>query len=203
MSPRDLQTGRLLAAIASDDAPSQRELARRAGIALGLTNHIIRQLAARGWIRIVRKANRRRYVMTPQGAAAHDHLARAHLQDNLVWYAEARNRIRTRLRALSSDWIASPGAHEHKPVVFYGAGDVAEIAYVCLLQTDLTLVGVVDETRIEPFFGRGVRPLSALGPDVLDGAAFERVIVTSFDDGGPIVSKLRDRGCSSDRLFWL
>ena len=40
------------------------------GIALGLTNLIIRRLVHKGWVRIIRiKPNRVRYLLTPAGMA--------------------------------------------------------------------------------------------------------------------------------------
>jgi DNA-binding MarR family transcriptional regulator len=53
-----------------DDPRSQRSLSRDMGIALGLTNLIIRRLVHKGWVRIIRiKPNRVRYLLTPAGIA--------------------------------------------------------------------------------------------------------------------------------------
>jgi DNA-binding MarR family transcriptional regulator len=47
---------------------TQRELAGRAGISLGLANILLRRLAERGWVRLTRLSTRSvRYALTPSG----------------------------------------------------------------------------------------------------------------------------------------
>lgn len=48
---------------------SQRELAGRVGVSLGLLNSILRHLAERGWVKISNMNGRKlRYLLTPDGA---------------------------------------------------------------------------------------------------------------------------------------
>lgn len=47
---------------------TQRELASRAGLSLGMTNSLIRRLAERGWVKLTRLSPKSvRYALTPEG----------------------------------------------------------------------------------------------------------------------------------------
>ena len=47
---------------------TQRDLATRAGLSLGMTNSLLRRLAERGWVRLTRLSTKSmRYALTPEG----------------------------------------------------------------------------------------------------------------------------------------
>ena len=59
---------RILDVVAADRAVTQRSLARDLGIALGLTNLLIKRLVRKGWMRVTHiSPNRVRYLITPAG----------------------------------------------------------------------------------------------------------------------------------------
>lgn len=192
----------ILTAVSSNEEISQRSLARNLGIALGLTNLLLRTLAHKGLIRIVRvRPNRLRYLLTPAGIAEKARMSLDALQASVTFYVEARNRIRDSFAELSAQWPTDNGHPAAKRIVFYRAGEVAEIGYVCLQETDLQLVGVIDEARTRPFFGMAVSP-----PSLLDDPAahlrFERIVVMSFEHApylAPQITRLAER----ERVFWI
>lgn len=152
--------------------------------------------------------NRVTYLITPAGLAERARLTRAHLNDSVRVYAEARNRIRQRLEALSASWAVEPApateGNQDKRIVFYGAGAVAEIGFISLQTTDLRLAGVVDSGyRRSTFFGFPVRPLECLEPTRFDGEPYGRLVVMSFSDTKRIRTRLLARGLSPERIFWL
>mgnify|MGYP001418030657 CR=1 FL=1 len=62
------RTVQLMNELENGDAISQRELANRLGIAVGLVNSYLKNLAAKGWIRIKNyPRNRYAYLLTPKG----------------------------------------------------------------------------------------------------------------------------------------
>jgi DNA-binding MarR family transcriptional regulator len=141
----------ILQAIASGDRVTQRSLARELGVALGLTNLLVRRLVGKGYIRIAGMGTRHvRYFMTPAGVEALARAARASLENTVHLYTQTREQIRASLADISAQ--CEFDADGRKRVAFYGAGDVAEIAYVSLQRTDLTLVAVVDDKRRGRFF---------------------------------------------------
>ena len=143
----------LLDEVAAGGHVSQRILARRVGIALGLTNLLLKRMVRKGLVRMVRiKPNRIAYFLTPAGFSAKARLSGAYFVRTTRFYAEARDRVRQSFLRLSSQW-SQPDGQLAKPIVFFGTDEVAEIGYICLQVTDLRLVGVVDDTRETPFFG--------------------------------------------------
>jgi DNA-binding Lrp family transcriptional regulator len=189
---------RLLSELEAGRGVSQRTLARNIGVALGLTNLLLRRLARRGLIEIVKiRPNRVRYVITPAGVAEKARMTRAYLDYSIRFYAEARERLQHRFAALSSAWRPADGS---KRIVFYGAGEVAEIGYVCLQETDLQLVGVADDQRRRPFFGLPVHPTSALGPDGLSDIPYGRIVIMSLHNTDAAREALELRGCATQRI---
>jgi hypothetical protein len=199
---RELHTREILGRLEKGDAISQRSLSRDLGIALGLTNLLLRQMARNGLVRLRRiKPNRVRYLITPAGIAEKARLSHKYLRDSMTFYAEARRRIQTSFAMLAD---GRTGATDHIRVVFWGAGELAEIGYVCLQDSGLRLVGVVDDARVgQRFFGHPVRTSSSLVGDSLDGEVFDTIIVISLDDEAAVVGQLSRVRIDAKRLFWI
>jgi len=195
----------LLESIDGQRPVTQRGLASELGIALGLTNLLIRGLIRKGWVRIRRVSSRRvMYLITPAGAAARARLARAYFLETLDVYRESRERMRERLSEVSAAIRAeSDGANAHHPVVFYGGGPVAEVGYVCLQETGLHLVGVVSPVPSRPFFQVPVHPPSALRGAALAGEPFARVIVMPLQDEADVRAHLEAHGVPESAVFWV
>lgn len=144
-------THQILEEIDASADVSQRRLSANLGIALGLTNSLLKGLVRRGWVRMSRvKRQRVRYLLTPTGLAEKARLSRQALQQALDRYRTARMHVHEMFAKTSAGWDA--GAAGVKPVVFYGSGELAEIGFICLQETDLTLVAVVDTCDRTRFF---------------------------------------------------
>jgi DNA-binding MarR family transcriptional regulator len=157
----------LLQAIAENRTVTQRDLAGRLEIALGLTNALLKRLARKGFIKITHVSPRRvTYLLTPKGILEKSRLTYSYIQFSVGYYRD----LRTRLSALFADLVAA-GARQ---VVLYGTGEVAEIALICAHGTPLELLIVGDGTRSETtFLGRSVATL-----EDLRGASFDALILT-------------------------
>ena len=191
----DVRTRELLDRVASGEVSSQRGLARELGIALGLTNLLLRRTISRGWVRVVRlTATRVRYYLTPAGVAEKARVSRLYLQESVRFYITARDRIRESLATLGP-----PSTR----IVFYGAGEVAEIAYVCLQETDLTLVGVVGEHPRRHFFGLRVHRDEDLRDGLLGDTPYDCLVITSFDNRTTTEATLTARGIRPERVHSL
>jgi DNA-binding MarR family transcriptional regulator len=194
----DIDTGRPV---------SQRSLSKELGVALGLVNLLVRRLVSKGYIKVTTiPAARVRYCLTPRGMAEKARMSRAYLENTLRLYTETRERIRARFDEVSQGWefdSDEPRRGRQKRLVFYGAGEVAEIAYVSLQGSDLTLVGVVDDRRTSRFFDLPVSPPEHLGPHTLNGEPFGRVAVTSLRHADAIQSRLDAIRIPRVRVFHL
>ena len=186
----------ILSRIDSGRPVSQRSLAHDLGIALGLTNLLVRRLVQKGWIRVIQiRPNRVRYLLTPAGLAEKARMSRRVVREAVRTYISARDRIRESLATLAS-------RPEPARTVFYGIGDLADIAYVCLRETGLRLVAVVDDSAHEPFFGFPIHSASELGDGVIGAIAFDILVVTSFDEDETVLARIAER-VSAERIHWL
>jgi DNA-binding MarR family transcriptional regulator len=202
LNDRQVHERKILDQLEANLSVTQRSLASELGIALGLTNLLMRRLVKKGWVRITRISPRRiRYLITPAGIAAKAQLTRDYFLNSLSFYRETRERVRERLALVSGD-LQTNGGGPHG-VVFYGAGDVAEVAYVCLQEARLELLGVVDPVSTRPFFAVPVHRPSELARDTLAGRAFSRLIVMPLQDEDEVRSTLSVRQVPADSVFWL
>lgn len=198
----DHHTHRLLTELESGEHLSQRTLARRLGIALGLTNLLIRRLVRKGWVRVIHsRPNRVMYLLTPSGLAEKARMSRDSLQYSVRFYTEARQRIAARFAALSAELTA--GGRDNKSIAFFGTGEVAEIGYVCLQETDLRLVGAVDDHGRSRFFDVPLYSQEWLQQDSAATLPFARLVVMSFENQNVISSALDGLGFPGERVFWI
>ena len=198
----ELYTRRILTEIESGQQVTQRALSKELGIALGLTNLLIRRVVKKGWVKVVNiKPNRVSYLITPAGISEKAQLTKAYFENTARLYSETRDRIRESFQVLSASWESN--GHADKRIVFYGAGEVAEIGFISLQGTDLSLVGVVDDARSAPFFGLALHRPEDLRPTDLNGVPFDRLVVMSFRKAEQIRPKLDAIGFPAERVFWI
>ena len=190
---RDLE---ILTAIGEGRPLTQRALAQRLGVALGLTNLCLKRLAKKGYIKIVefpRKPaarKRLRYLLTPKGIAEKTSLTYEHMRYSLNLYRRARQTLRESLELLPEN-----GA---KRIALYGAGEAAELAYLTLKEFGLDPVGVFAREAGGHFLGFPVRGLAELSGEELDC-----IIVASFDRPEPLVAELTGLGLPSEKVVTL
>lgn len=193
---------RILQAIASGRPITQRSLSSDLGTALGLTNLLMRRLVGKGYVKMAGMGTRHiRYLITPAGWEALVRATRVSLENTIHLYTQTREQIRSSLVDLSGHCAVLPSGE--KRVVFYGAGDVAEITYVSLQRTDLTLVGVVDDQRRGKFFDVTICGPDGLSPAGLNGAEYSHVIVASIRHSETIQARISERGVPQSRVFCL
>jgi DNA-binding MarR family transcriptional regulator len=192
MDPQDIRSLQILEEIDNDYNPSQRDLARKLDISLGLVNSFIRRLASKGYVKITTiPRNRVRYMLTPQGFAEKSRLTYKFIQYSYRFYKKALGSLQDIL-----DEFQKRGA---KKVVFYGANDLAEIAFISLRGTDIQLVGIGDDSkRGEKFLGCTIMSLADL--DMLE---FDMIIITSVDSKQEIYGKLRRNKIPSQKIIML
>jgi predicted transcriptional regulator len=179
----------LMEEIAGEEPLTQRDLSRRLDIALGLVNSYLKNLVAKGYVRI--KAfprNRYAYILTPQGIAEKSRLAYQHLSYFTNLYRIARQDYALLFRSLAGAGV--------RRVAFCGVDEVAEIAYLSLRESGIELAAVMDDERAgEPFFDTTI---STLGNGIETCA--DRIVITSFKRGEALREKLHGLGVRSERI---
>lgn len=196
---RDLE---LLTAIGEGRPVTQRALAERLGVALGLTNLYLKRLATKGYIKIVefpRKpaaGSRLRYLLTAKGISEKTRLTYDHMTHALALYKKTRQTLREALALLRDGGM--------KRVALYGTGEAAELAYLTLREFGLDAVAVYSRDGGGEFLGFPVRSIAELrdGSALRDGT-IDRIIVATFDRAQPHVAELEALGIPVDALVTL
>jgi DNA-binding MarR family transcriptional regulator len=165
-SRRDLQ---LLEALEQEATITQRTLATRLGIALGLTNLYLKRLIRKGYVKCVTVSpNRLVYSLTPKGMARKARLTFEFMKYSLDFYRDVRQLLRRSLAIAVA---------EQQRVAIYGTGDAAELVYLLLRDMGLELVAVFGPEPNGQFLGLPVRAIAdhaSLPYDVLVVATLER-----------------------------
>lgn len=192
MDHHDIHALRILEEIEKDGCLSQRELSRKLNISLGLVNSFIKRLAQKGFFKITTiPRNRVAYMLTPKGFAEKTRLTYEFIQYSFRFYKRARRELKTLLGTLESEGV--------RKVIFYGAGDLAEIAYVSLKETRLDLVAVVDDFKAgEIFLG-----VTVVSPPVLKQIEYDRIIITSICSKNAIFENLARLDIPRGAISWL
>ncbi len=182
----------LLKEIAEGEEITQRALAKKLGIALGLTNLYIKRLVKKGYVRIVNvKRSRIKYLLTPRGIAEKARLVYQFMEYSLGYYMKLRETYRQRLLPL--------GRSEGRRVLLVGSGEVAEIAALVLWELDLTLEHVVDEERAgTTFLGHKVRTLAEI-PEM----SFDWIVLAVLNGSEGLHERLHALEIPNDRIVAL
>lgn len=171
---RDLQ---LLNEVQKDSGVSQRTLSKKLGIALGLTNLYLKRLAKKGCIKIATiPRSRIKYLLTPRGVSVKSRLTYQYMQYSLSYYRDMRERLRKVLSEVCLDGS--------KRLVIYGTGELAELAYLSVRETELILVAFVDGKADRTFLSHPRVPLEALS-----SCEFDVLLIAELEDP----DKIRDR----------
>jgi hypothetical protein len=152
----------ILSANAKNNRVTQRHLAREPGVALSLANLCLRRLAVKGLIRVINiRPNRPRHIFTPKGFAEKSRLTYAYMCRTFDPYREA---------------LRPPSETGYKRIAFYGTGQAAKVAYLCLTEGELV------------------------------PAEFDRIVLTSFGSQEATearVEELLRAGASRDQILTL
>ena len=169
MDHKALRTLKLLEEIDREETPSQRDLARRLGISLGLVNSFLKRLAHKGYFKVTTiPKNRVRYLLTPKGAAEKTRLTYEYIQSSFAFYRDARHKLRNLFVDLTHQGV--------RKMVFFGASDLAEIAYLSLNETPIQLQAVVDPLSA----GENFLHHTILHPSELARIEYDRVLITIY-----------------------
>ncbi len=197
MSERHLDRDlRLLTAIEEGTPLTQRALAERLGVALGLANLCLKRLARKGYIKVVhfndRPAARKRlrYLLTPKGLAEKSRLTYEHMVYSLRLYRRTRQTLREALGRMAADGL--------KRVAFYGTGEAAELAYLTLRELGLEPVAVFGPEPAGRFLGFPVRGVAELTGEDLDA-----VVVATFERPDATIDMLVASGVPRDKCVTL
>jgi len=181
---RDLK---LLEAVEEDSRVTQRSLATKVGIALGLTNIYLKRLVRKGYIKCVNvQSNRIRYLITPRGIVEKARLTYEFMDYSLHLYSEVRQHLRGVLQE-----CAAAGTR----VAIFGRGEAAELAYLSLKECGLEPIAIFDLEGGRAFLGMPVRPVREH-----DQVSYDLMIVATLERSGQHIASLVSDGVPLEKL---
>ena len=174
-------TLRLLSEIERHQSVSQRSLAFRLSIAVGLANAYVKRCIRKGWIKVQQvPARRYAYYLTPTGFAEKSHLTAEYLASSLKFFRDARAQCLELLQHCEwKDW---------RRVALAGEGDLAEIATLAARETSVELVVVIAP-------GCNAKEVAGLpvATDIEAASAVDAVLVTDIRGSQATYDALRER----------
>ena len=187
-SYRELQ---LLSEVEGNPEITQRVLSKRMGIALGLTNVLLRNLAQKGYVRITQAGWKRwLYTLTPEGFSQKLRLTVAYIHRFLHDYQRVRQTLRVQLEPLA--------LNVESRVAIYGTGEFAELVYLGLKDIGIEEIDVFGSENPpgETFLGMPVHDVATLNP-----AQYDRVMVGFLDGSKASYLALREREVEPEKLI--
>ena len=189
MNLKDLRTLKILEKVDNDDTASQRALAKDLNISLGLVNSFVKQLVKKGYFKVTHvPRNRVRYILTPKGITEKSRLTYEYIQQSYRFYQAARKRLSSLYTEFEKQGITR--------IVFYGVSELAEIAYVSLLETNIKLVAIVDEGSTHSKFLR----FTVTHPTQLENLLFDIILITAFESTDPILDRIASMGIALENV---
>ena len=154
---------------------TQRSLAHRLNISLGLTNAILQNLIHRGLIKAQKLTGRKiLYLVTPKGMVQATNFIYDRVRETQHYYQYAKDLLTTHFTNLYDKG-------ERKAVI-YGTGQLAEITYLSLLDSPLKLHSILSDdpaSSKKKFLGHEVLILSDFSQKISEIPNPENLIILS------------------------
>jgi len=158
---------------------SQRRIARRLDVALGLAHSYLKRCTRKGWVKVQQvPGNRYLYFLTPTGFAEKSRLTASYLSRSLVFYrraGESCDRVYQVCRG--KKW---------QRIICYGVSDLAEIAYLWSMERQIEVVGFVDKSWTGDRFHS--KPVWKC---IKEADSFDGCIITGLVDAPLLYDQLR------------
>ncbi len=181
---------KLLDEFSKESSVSQRALADRLGIALGLVNAYIKRLYKKGHIKIrTLPKNRIKYIITPQGFAEKTRLTYRFMHYSILYFKEIRKKIERTYEAMAKSGI--------KTVLLFGDGELAELCYISTRGFPLEIVGVVGKKNIR----RGFFKHNVYSVQDIHNIEFDAILVSTLEEKA--IKTLTDIRVNPDKVFYL
>jgi len=181
---------RLLQELEENPTITQRDLSQRLGVALGLTNTMVRNLAKKGFIRANQAGWKRwLYAITPEGFSRKLRLTVTYVLRVLDNYG--------RVRLILQQQLAPLALHQESRIAIYGTGDFAELVFLGLKDIGIEQIDVYspDALTTSRFLGMPVR-----NSDSLNNGYYDKIVIAVLRDSEVAFKTLEQQGLAPDRL---
>jgi DNA-binding MarR family transcriptional regulator len=192
METNDLRTLKILEKVDNGFSISQRDIARELNVSVGLVNSFIKRLYTKGYVKATTTPKKHiKYILTPKGIAERSRLTYKYIQYSYQFYKTSLQKLRQLFTDLESQGV--------RRMVFFGASDLAEIAFLSLQETSIDLVAVVDDRpRGRKMNGQDVSDASQLRTLVYD-----RVLITDERLRENVLDRIHSQGVDLNKIVFL
>lgn len=168
----------ILEAIEEQSDVTQRHLAHRTGVALGLANLYLKRCVRKGLVKIQQvPANRYLYYLTPKGFAEKSRLTAQFLSSSFAFYRKAGDSC--------SEAFTVCKQRKWKNILLCGASELAEIAALRAIEHGIRIVGVYDpKIDQKEFLNKKVFK------SIKDCDAFDGCLLTDLNDPATSLTEL-------------
>jgi hypothetical protein len=111
-----------------------------------------------------------------------------YLQYSLNFYKDIKTLLLNRYKDMDKKNV--------KSVLFYGAGEVAELAYLYLQQTDIRLIGIIDDKQN----GKNFFDFRIASIDGIEQMDWDMVLLTRLEDTDQDIKTLLKRGVDPEKI---
>jgi DNA-binding MarR family transcriptional regulator len=189
MDKQDLHVLQLLGEIDRNGSSSQRELSQRLNLSVGLVNTFMKRLTTKGYFKVKTLPRKRlKYFLTPEGLARKSKLTAEYLRYSINFYKDIKHLLLNKYQEMESKQV--------RTILFFGAGEVAELAYLYLQLTSLQLAGIIDEQKKgKNFFGHAIA-----GLDRIHQNDWDRILLTRLEGTEESIETLIKAGIHHERI---
>jgi len=154
---------------------SQRSLAHKLNISLGLTNSILQNLIHRGLIKAKKMTGRKiLYLITPKGMIQATNFIYDRVRETQHYYQYTKDLLTTHFTNLYDKGV--------RRAAVYGTGQLAEITYLSLLDSPLRLYSIITDDPAaskKKFLGHEILTLSDFAQKMSQAPTPENLIILS------------------------
>jgi len=191
MDKEELRILRIMEEVENAENITQRELAGKLGISIGMTNIFIKRIIKKGYMKITTIPPRRlTYIITPKGFMEKSRLTMEYLKYSLNFYRSIKTRIEEGLIGMEKAGI--------RTLAFYGTGDICELAYLFLGETGMTLAAVADDTGSGTLF-----QMPVILPEGLPEVSWDALLITTIENVEAKQQRLSDLGIEAEKIYTL
>ena len=179
----------ILEEIGIDGNCSQRELAKRSGLALSYLNTYLNGLIRKGYVSVRDMPGRRLwYNLTPAGIAEKAKMTIEYMQWSLARYRDIKGRVRGVCRKLREE--------NRLEIAICGVSDAAEIFYLATIESGLNIAGVADDSRAgKKWLNFPVVAIDALKDDI----SCDFIIIGDIDNCNKLARQLSELSISEEK----
>jgi hypothetical protein len=181
MNQEEQRTLSLFEAVDGDESISQRQMAQKLGLSLGLTNAFLQTVLHKGWVR-ARQVSARRwaYFLTAEGFREKSRLTMNYLRRTMHLFQEIKIHILQHFVELEQQGC--------QRIYLCSEGDLREIIHLCLLLSKLELYASISLDELLE------RPLPILAQD-------ERLFLAVLQDQRSLIMHLQQQGWKVGQHF--